>query len=76
MGYIYQKITILGTNKSKEVEALFDSGAGGNYIRRKLLDGDDIEGIGYDVYEGVQLTITANSNLVAGDRIRFKWLTI
>jgi predicted aspartyl protease len=47
MGFVEDEIELIGHIKSKKLLALFDTGADANYIRKRFLDGDSIENIGY-----------------------------
>lgn len=76
MGYIRAEIEIIGTNKSKTIIALFDSGAHRNYLRGELEDGETPDGIGFHIYEGKHDAIMANGELAPGVGIRFKELRI
>jgi len=50
MGLIYEEIKLVGTIKSKSINALFDSGSDINAIRRKFSDDETIESIGFHTY--------------------------
>lgn len=76
MGAIRDHIEIIGTQKSKEIMALFDSGAYRNYIREKLSDGETVENIGFPTYEGIHKAILANGDIAIGKKVRFKKLCI
>jgi len=76
MGFVKDFIEIVGVNKSKTVSALFDSGAYRTYIRKELTDGENIEKIGFHIFEGVHRVILANGKIEEGTRVRFKLLKI
>lgn len=77
MGSIREKIEIIGVFKRKKIIALFDSGAGLNYIKRKLTDGEKVvDDIGFQIYEGEQRTILADRSIVKAERVRFKGIRI
>lgn len=76
MGSIKEEVKIVGTFKTKRIEALFDTGAYRNYIKRELSDGDTVESIGYNTYEGEQRVILADMRESKGEKIRFKELRI
>lgn len=50
MGYIKKEIEIVGLKRSKKLEALFDSGAGGNFVREIFRDGVNTEDLGFIRY--------------------------
>lgn len=76
MGAIREEIEITGTSKSKKIQALFDSGAYRNYIKRKFADGELIEDIGFHIFEGIQRIILADGSIVKGEKVRFKEIKI
>jgi len=76
LGSIKEEVKIVGTFKTKRIEALFDTGAYRNYIKRELSDGDTVESIGYNTYEGEQRVILADMRESKGEKIRFKELRI
>jgi hypothetical protein len=71
MGFTREKITIVGPLKSRELTALFDSGAYRSYVRTDI--GDDI---GYNTYEGERNVILANSTITRGSKVRFESLSV
>ena len=76
LGSIKDEVRIVGTLKEKELTALFDTGAYRNYIRKRLFDGDNVESIGFDTYEGEHNVLLADESKTKGERIRFKELVI
>ena len=76
MGTIREEIEIIGTIKSKKIMALFDSGAYRNYIKNKLEDGDNVDNIGFPVYEGKHRAILANGAIAVGEKVKFKTIHI
>lgn len=76
MGSIREEVRIVGTFKTKSITALFDTGAYRNYIRKQLSDGDTVESIGFDRYEGEHDILLADASKIKGERIRFKELEI
>lgn len=76
LGSIREEVKIVGTNKTKNIAALFDTGAYRNYIRKQLSDGDTVESIGFDTYEGEHDIILADESKIKGEMIRFKELVI
>jgi hypothetical protein len=76
LGSIREEVKIVGTLKTKNITALFDTGATSNYIRKQLLDGDTVEAIGFDIYEGEQDVRLADARITKGEKIRFKELII
>jgi predicted aspartyl protease len=76
LGSVREEIKIVGTLKTKSITALFDTGATSNYIIKQLLDGDTVDAIGFDTYEGEQDIRLADASIVKGERIRFKELII
>lgn len=73
---IRHNIIIQGINKTKKLNALFDSGANYNYIKRKFSDGDDVNNIGFHVFEGQCKARLATESTVDGQRVRFKQIKI
>jgi predicted aspartyl protease len=76
MGAIREEVEIIGVRKSKNIQALFDSGAYRNYIKRKLTDGEKVEDIGFHIFEGTHRAILANGDIVEGEKVRFKEIKI
>jgi predicted aspartyl protease len=76
LGSIKEEVKIVGTLKTKSIKALFDTGAYRNYIKRELSDGDTVESIGYNTYEGEQRVILADMSESKGEKIKFKELRI
>jgi predicted aspartyl protease len=76
LGSIKEEIKIVGTLKTKNITALFDTGAYRNYIRKQLYDGDTVDSIGFGTFEGEHNTLLADGSEAKGERIRFKELLI
>ncbi len=77
MGFIKEFVEIVGTKKGKNLQALFDSGAGRNYIRREFKSGESVENIGYYYSEGIIFNpILADGSKVKGEKVRFKEIKI
>lgn len=76
MGAIREEVEIIGVRKSKKIQALFDSGAYRNYIRRQLTDGEKVEDIGFHIFEGIHRVILANGNIAEGEKVRFREIKI
>jgi predicted aspartyl protease len=76
LGSVREEVKIVGTLKTKNIMALFDTGATSNYIRKQLLDGDTVDAIGFDTYEGERDILLADTSRTKGERIRFKELAI
>jgi len=76
MGFIKEKVELVGTLKRKSIMALFDSGAYQNYTKRVLTDGENIEDIGFHTFEGTQNVILANETIASGEKVRFKEVRI
>ncbi|MFB0556528.1 MAG: aspartyl protease family protein [Dehalococcoidia bacterium] len=72
MGNIREEVELVGTLKSKRLLALFDSGAYRNYVRRTLTDGENIEDVGFHIFEGTHNAILANGDVATGERVRFR----
>jgi len=74
MGKILAEVELIGTRKNKKIIALFDSGADGNYIRRKLWDGDSIDEIGFHMIREKWIVELADGNEVKNvrDGVSFK----
>ena len=60
----------------QNIQALFDSGAYRNYIKRTLTDGETVEDLGYNTYMGIHRVILANNSIVEGEKIRFEEIKI
>lgn len=76
MGYIRQEIEIVGDRKAKKVEALFDTGAFRNYVKRVFFDQDSLDEIGFRVYAVPDYAILANGTSVPGERVSFNEIRI
>lgn len=76
MGTIRKEVKLIGIRKSKNVTALFDTGAYRNYIKKELSDGEQIDSIGFHVYEGLHRVILADESEVDGEKVWFKELCI
>ena len=76
MGSVIEEVNIVGTLKAKNIKALFDTGATSNYIRKQLLDGDTVDAIGFDTYEGERNIRLGDASITKGEVIRFKELVI
>lgn len=51
MGFVKDKVEIFGTKKGKNLQALFDSVAGRNYIRRKFKESEGVDDVSYFVFK-------------------------
>ncbi len=76
MGYIKKEVEIVGTFRSKVSNALFDSGAGRNYLREIFYDGDRTEDLGIVEYRGIKEIILADSRIEKGEVVKFPELKI
>lgn len=76
MGAIREEIEIVGVRKSKKIFALFDSGAYRNYIKRELADGENVEDIGFHIFEGTHKARVANGGIVEVEKVRFREIRI
>lgn len=76
MGFIKKSIELFGSNRNKTIIALFDSGSSINCIKRKLSDGDSVDGIGFLFYGGPFQSHLANGEIVRGERVSFRALKI
>jgi predicted aspartyl protease len=76
LGSVREEVKIVGTLKTKNMTALFDTGATSNYIRKQLLDGDTVDAIGFDTFEGERNILLADASIIKGEGIRFKELVI
>lgn len=76
MCYIKKEIEIIGLKRSKELEALFDSGAGRNYIRKTFRDGDKAEDLGVIGYRITRKIRLADNRIVLGESIAFPKLVV
>ena len=66
----------MGERKTKIINALFDSGAYKNYIRRVLYDQDNVEQIGFRAYQQTDFAILADGTSVPVEMIAFNQLHI
>ena len=76
MGYIKKEVEIVGTFRSKVLNALFDSGAGRDYIRAIFYDGDMAEDLGVVEYRDIKEIILADSRIGKGEVVTFPRLKI
>lgn len=76
MGYIRKEIEIIGKLKPKNVTALFDSGAGSNYIRETFFDGTTAEELGVWVWLDEKNVQLADSRETPGRRVLFPGIRI
>ncbi len=76
MGIIKDRIEIIGTAKRKRIQALFDSGAHRNYLKREFADGENVDEIGYHIFAGIHRAVLADGTLSPGERVRFKSVMI
>lgn len=76
MGMIRQNIIIKGVHKRKKISALFDSGASHNCIRRQFSDGENVDDIGFHIYEGDCVLIIASEESIPGQIVRFRKIQI
>jgi Aspartyl protease len=76
MGYIRKEIELCGTIKSKKVLALFDSGAGMNFIGSTFIDGESVDNLGISIYFEEKEIRLGNNNLINGRRVQFSKLMI
>ena len=71
MGFLWEKITITGTRKTKNLRALLDSGASRNYIRKTLKDGHEVDDLGYRAYLGKQHVLLPDERKIPSIRVIF-----
>lgn len=71
MGFLWEKITITGTRKTKNLRALLDSGAARNYIRKTLNDNDKVGDLGYRAYLGKQHVTLPDERNIPSIRVIF-----
>lgn len=76
MGKIKKQIEIVGLRKSKKLEALFDSGADVNYVRKEFSDGDSIDNLGFIRYHQYIPIKMGDSRFKRGEIIAFPKLVI
>jgi hypothetical protein len=76
MGYIKKEIEIIGLNRSKKLEALFDSGAGGNFVREIFRDGVSAEDLGFIRYRTTKKITLADSRTKIAEIVAFPKLVI
>ena len=63
MGLIIKTVEIVSTKKSQKFEALFDTGANGNYMNDEI-SADDI---GFKVYSQTRVSIPGKRNTAMAD---------
>lgn len=76
MGSIKEEVRLVGALRSKDITALFDTGAYRNYIKRELSDGEQVDSIGFHIYEGRHTAILADGSESEGERVGFRELRI
>ena len=77
MGKIFKEIGLLGAkNKFIKIQALFDSGAGHNYIAERFSDGSSIYDLGILELKEKQPVIFPNGTDTEGRIIKLKLLKI
>lgn len=76
MGKITKEIEIIGLKGKKKLEALFDSGSGGNHVRLILSDGVSIEDLGFVKYRSFRKIGTGDNRLIKAEIIAFPKILI
>lgn len=76
MGEIRAKIELIGYNKSRYLDALLDSGAYRNYIKKEFNDGRSIQDIGYHTINEDFYVTLADGTEKKAIRARVKGLKI
>lgn len=76
MGKISKTIELVGTYKSKKIEAMFDTGAKNNFLPYIFKDGETIEELGFKEFFGTHSFFMANESITKGDIVRFNELRI
>ena len=76
MGRLKKEIEIFGTKKSKKVEALLNSGAFRNYIRREFANKEKVDDLGFYTVEKEYKVFLADGTERKGIRARFKGIKI
>ncbi len=76
MGFVKEDVKIVGDKKNKKLLALFDSGAGRNYIRRKFKEGGSVDDVGYFVFKRDFSPVLADGSKAKGEIVRFKEIRI
>ncbi len=76
LGYIQLNAKIHGVNSVASVTALMDSGAGWNYIRRRLDRNRNIYSIGVSGYRQAVRSYLADGTPVDGEVVEFPKVTI
>lgn len=71
MDEIRLNVEIRGVISVTHVDALFDTGAQSNYLRRQLASGEDVDKVGICAYRGKREVKLADGTLVYGDAIAF-----
>ena len=76
MGKIKKEIEIIGLQGSKKLEALFDSGAGGNFVRQIFSDGVSAEDLGFIKYRLFKKIRLGDNRIIKAESIAFPKLVI
>ena len=71
MGYIKKEIEVTGTKRCKKIQALFDSGAGPNFISSIFIDGETAEDLGILTFFEEKEVILGDNSKKSGRRVRF-----
>ncbi|MEM2750842.1 MAG: hypothetical protein QXH53_04150 [Nitrososphaerales archaeon] len=76
MGIIKKYVEIIGSKKSKRVEALLNSSAFRNYLPRVFKDGESVNNLGFYIVEKDFKVILADGTEKFGVRARFDAIKI
>lgn len=71
LGFLFEEITITGTRRTKNLKALFDSGARRNFIRKSFSDKDKVDDLGYRAYLGKKHVILPDERNTPTMRVIF-----
>lgn len=77
MGRIFKEVGVLGSaNRYKRLKALFDTGAGDNYIGEEFDDGSSVYDLGVLEYGEEKPIILPDGSEIIGKKIKLKLLKI
>lgn len=76
MGKITKEVEIVGLKSNKKLEALFDSGSGGSFIRQIFSDGVHIEDLGFTKYRSFRKIRTGDNSRIKAEIIAFPKILI
>ena len=76
MGRISKSIELVGLFQEKKLEAMFDTGAGHNFLPQNFKDGSSVEDIGYKEFLGTHDFMLADNTNTKGSIVKFDQVII